>query len=47
MVPLLASMADANDDHFFGHLEAHERRALMSAMQALVQHHGLNDIPIH
>ena len=45
MVPLLASMADANDNHFFGHLDAQERRALMTAMQALVQHHGLNNIP--
>lgn len=45
MVPLLASIADANDNHFFGHLDAQERRALMTAMQALVQHHGLNDIP--
>jgi DNA-binding MarR family transcriptional regulator len=45
MVPLLASIADANDNHFFGHLDAQERRALMTAMQALVQRHGLNDIP--
>lgn len=45
MVPLLASMADANDNHFFGHLDAQERRALMTAMQALVQHHGLNNVP--
>ncbi len=45
MVPLLASMADANDDHFFGHLEAEERQALMTAMQALVQHHQLKVIP--
>lgn len=45
MVPQLAAMADANDDHFFGHLDAQERQALMTAMQALVQHHGLTDIP--
>lgn len=46
LVPLLAALADANDEHFFGHLGAQERRALMSAMQALVQHHQLKDIPI-
>ena len=45
MVPQLAAMADANDDHFFGHLDARERQVLMIAMQALVQHHGLKDIP--
>ncbi len=45
MVPLLAAMADANDDHFFGHLGARERQALATAMQALVQHHQLKDIP--
>ena len=37
-------MADANNDHFFGRLGPQERRALMTAMQALVQHHGLKDI---
>lgn len=45
MVPLLASIADANDEHFFGHLAAQERQGLMSAMQALVKHHALKDIP--
>jgi hypothetical protein len=40
-VPRLAAVADANDDHFFGHLDLQERRALMSAMQALVQQHQL------
>ena len=46
LVPKLASLADANDDHFFGHLQSEEREALMKAMQALVQHHQLKDIPI-
>lgn len=45
LVPLLATLADANDAHFFGHLDAQERQALMSAMQALVQRHQLKDIP--
>lgn len=46
LVPVLGALADANDEHFFGHLGAQERRALMRAMQDLVQHHGLKDIPI-
>lgn len=45
LVPRLAALADANDDHFFGHLPAVERRALMNAMEALVEHHQLKDIP--
>lgn len=45
IVPLLAAVADANDEHFFGHLDVKERRALMNAMQALVQHHQLKSVP--
>lgn len=45
LVPQLAALADANDAHFFGHLSAAERQALTQAMQALVQHHQLKDIP--
>ena len=45
LVPKVAALADANDAHFFGHLSYAERQALARAMQALVQHHQLNDIP--
>lgn len=45
LVPQLAALADANDAHFFGHLEAAERDALTHSLQALVQHHQLKDIP--
>jgi DNA-binding MarR family transcriptional regulator len=45
LVPQLAALADANDDHFFGHLPAKERNALMKAMQALVKHHQFKDFP--
>jgi DNA-binding MarR family transcriptional regulator len=45
LVPQLAALADANDEHFFGHLGAPERQVLKNAMQALVQHHQLKDIP--
>ncbi|WP_066262412.1 MarR family winged helix-turn-helix transcriptional regulator [Hydrogenophaga flava] len=45
LVPRLAKLADANDQHFFGHLPLAERQALVAAMQALVQHHQLQQIP--
>lgn len=45
LVPKLAALADANDAHFFGHLSGAERQALTQAMQALVQHHQLKEIP--
>lgn len=45
LVPRLAKLADANDEHFFGHLPPAERQALVAAMQALVQHHQLKQIP--
>lgn len=45
LVPKLAKLADANDEHFFGHLPPAERQTLVVAMQALVQHHQLKQIP--
>jgi len=45
LVPQLARLADANDEHFFSHLRADERRILMDSMQALVSHHQLKEIP--
>jgi DNA-binding MarR family transcriptional regulator len=46
LVPKLAAAADRNEEHFFGHLKATERKALQAQMQALVQHHGLKDLPV-
>jgi DNA-binding MarR family transcriptional regulator len=46
LVPRLAALADANEEHFFGHLPARERRALAAAFSALVAHHGLTAIPV-
>ena len=45
LVPRLAALADANDEHFFGHLHPAERDTLMSAMRGLVAHHQLKDLP--
>jgi transposase len=38
LLPQLAALADANDEHFFGHLDTAERRAPLKAMQGLVRH---------
>ncbi len=45
LVPRLAALADTNDEHFFGHLGVTERQALMHAMQSLVRHHQLKEVP--
>jgi DNA-binding MarR family transcriptional regulator len=46
LVPRLAALADENEVHFFGHLDASERSALMEAFQALAAHHQLQAPPI-
>lgn len=46
LLPKLAAMADANDDYFFGHLCADDRRALMAVMRDLVNHHRWRSMPI-
>lgn len=46
LVPDLASLADANDAAFFGHIEAAEREALIRLLQDIVKRHGLNAVPI-
>ena len=45
LVPRLAALADANDAHFFAHLPAVERQALLDALRGLARHHQLKDIP--
>jgi DNA-binding MarR family transcriptional regulator len=46
LVPRLAREADANDEHFFGHLSRKERDTLAALMQGLVLKHGWKDKPI-
>ena len=46
LVPRLAALADQNEEHFFGHLAARERQALMQSFQALAAHHGLSEVPV-
>lgn len=45
LVPALAAVADANDAHFFGHLSATQRDALMAVLRELVGRHQLTMIP--
>ncbi len=45
VVPRLAALADANDEHYFGHLRAAERRALIGAMRTIVERLGLAGVP--
>jgi DNA-binding MarR family transcriptional regulator len=47
LVPVLAALADANEEEFFGHLPAEERRRLAETMQDIVRHHGLRTLPTH
>lgn len=40
LVPELARLADANDDHFFGHLTVRQRRDLERVLRDLARQHG-------
>lgn len=46
LVPRLAALADQNEEHFFGHMSARERQALMKAFQVLAAHHHLKELPV-
>lgn len=45
MLPLLAALANQNDEEFFHPLSARERAALVATMKKLVQAHGLRKLP--
>lgn len=45
LVPVLAALADENEEEFFGHLPVEECERLAEAMQAIVRHHGLRKLP--
>lgn len=46
LVPRLAALANANDEHFFGHLPEPVRRMLMDTMQGLAAHHRIRTPPL-
>lgn len=45
LVPVLAGLADENDEEFFGCLDARLRKTIESAMRQLVQRHGFRAGP--
>lgn len=47
LLPRLAALADANEQHFFGHLGAAERRALAATLHDLAARHGLQTPPLN
>jgi DNA-binding MarR family transcriptional regulator len=47
LVPVLASIADQNDELFFGALSAEAKGHLMALMKELVKQHSLQQVPVH
>jgi len=47
LVPVLSSLADANDAEFFGHLDPVSRTAIEAAMKDIVRRHGLRTVPLN
>ncbi len=46
LVPRLALLADANDAHFFGHLDRTESDTLQGTLKSLVSYHELQGPPL-
>lgn len=46
LVPILADLADRNDQEFFGHLNRQQRSDLFAVLRNIVQTHGLKSAPI-
>ncbi len=46
LLPELAALADANDEHFFAHFTEVERQNLRTLMQKLVAHQRLTQFPL-
>jgi DNA-binding MarR family transcriptional regulator len=46
LVPKLAALANSNDEEFFGHLSAAERKTIEKAMREIVRRHGLTAVPV-
>lgn len=45
LVPILAQLADENDDEFFGHLKSQERERVVGLLQAIVHKHNWIELP--
>lgn len=47
LVPKLAALADENDEMFFSHLAAAERKTLEKIMRGIVTRAGLKEVPVN
>lgn len=45
LVPVLAALADDNEQEFFSHLGVRERRQMKKLLQGLVAHHRITQVP--
>lgn len=46
LVPILAKLADENDDQFFGQLATCQREALLAILQSIVASNGWKTVPL-
>jgi DNA-binding MarR family transcriptional regulator len=46
LVPMLARLADQNDDEFFGHLTAKQRADLLATLQEIVRRREISVVPV-
>jgi len=46
LVPELSSLADRNDEEFFGHLAPPERAMVERIMKDIVRRHGMRTVPV-
>jgi DNA-binding MarR family transcriptional regulator len=46
LVPVLARLADENDQEFFGHLPGDEQASLVRLLKDVVYRHGWKDVPV-
>ena len=46
LVPKLAALADANEEEFFGHLKAAERKAIAAAMRGIIERRDIRKMPV-
>lgn len=46
LVPMLARLADANDQEFFGHLTGKQQADLAATLHYIASRHGWKDIPL-
>lgn len=46
LVPILAELADRNDQAYFGHLPSRERTRMIALLKQIIQIHQLKQIPV-